>query len=154
MKLILLFSFATFSRHAHAVAWHLYPQFDSWYPLLRPELEYYIQHNCSSFYTNYLVGKCPTPFPFQPSKLNPATCKGEGAIHLTNCLLQHVTEIDKSFMAGAAILLGLLPTVLSMAASTTVETGVLSVSSLYPPALRLAQAGLQEIAQTAMRTMS
>lgn len=123
MRSILTIALVAFAGQAWA-SWQIFPQFNAWYPTLRPDLQYFIQHECSTAYEGYLRGRCPPSLPSQPRHFDPKTCKGEGASYLTNCLLKHMSEINKGWMAGAATVLGLMPTVLSLAASSTVSASM------------------------------
>jgi len=46
---------------------------------------------------------------------------------VTECILSHLMQADQANMASASAVLGLLPTVLSMMGSSTVDIGLLAV---------------------------
>ena len=47
--------------------------------------------------------------------------------NVTECLLKYAPEVSKADMAAASVLLGLLPTILSLAGSSTVEVGLVAL---------------------------
>ncbi|KAH8899117.1 hypothetical protein GQ53DRAFT_759311 [Thozetella sp. PMI_491] len=59
---------------------------------------------------------------------------------LVHCLLSESSEALKANMAAAAVLLGLLPTTLSLVGSNTVDTGVLALRRPLPAAMLAAGA--------------
>ncbi|KAK3718572.1 hypothetical protein LTR37_005076 [Vermiconidia calcicola] len=92
--------------------------FDTFYPQLRPVIAEYLRYNCSQEYRDYLD---------DVRSDNELVCIGCAAAPVTDCLLNTFHEVDKANMASAAVILGILPTSLSLAGSTTAETGLLSL---------------------------
>ncbi|KAE8163744.1 hypothetical protein BDV40DRAFT_299090 [Aspergillus tamarii] len=114
--------------------------FEAWYPqlgfrlnaiMLRhcgDQLEYYrndsAPHNCVSCQVE-TVETCLENAPewMKTSMSVGVGCRTEA---VETCILEHSPEWIKSNMAAAGVLLGLLPTILSLAGSSTVETGLLA----------------------------
>jgi hypothetical protein len=95
------------------------PHFEQFYPQLRPYMQAYLQDECRTEYHKYLNDS--------PSSSNQLSCKNCTAAPLTGCLLHTFREVDKANMVSAAVILGILPTSLSLAGSMTAETGLLSL---------------------------
>ncbi|KAL2135821.1 hypothetical protein VTI74DRAFT_6750 [Chaetomium olivicolor] len=78
--------------------------------------------------TSFIRGPCRAPFADYLTQ-NPTTCSYVGCLsgRVVHCLLSQATESMKANMAAAAVLLGLLPTTLSLIGSNTIETGVLAL---------------------------
>ncbi|KAI0144753.1 hypothetical protein BJ166DRAFT_538973 [Pestalotiopsis sp. NC0098] len=93
--------------------------FQQWYPQYGASLQYKMSKNCTSQYHDYLNGSSTycRQYPSQSGCL---------AGQVVDCILDNTSESTKANMAAAAVLLGILPTILSLAGSTTVEIGLLS----------------------------
>ena len=101
-----------------SVAWPTL--FEHWYTRFDPPWPDLITGNCSQQYHAYISHN--------------ATCSGSSGRCLATimsdvaeCLLQNTPEVVKADMAAASVLLGLLPTILSLAGSTTVEVGLVAL---------------------------
>lgn len=104
------------------------PPHTEWYGQQRRVLTYLSENQCRYTYEGYEDGsRCPPKIPQYPIGDDGKCYHAFSAIYLANCLLNHLKEVDKADMANAAVLLGLLPTVLSMAGSSTIETGMLAL---------------------------
>lgn len=91
--------------------------FQHWFPQYGPTFQGYINGACEKAFIAYINPNAPT------------TCNYGGCLsgRVVHCLLAQATESMKANMAAAAVLLGLLPTTLSLIGSNTVETGVLAL---------------------------
>ena len=74
--------------------------------------------NCSFVFDEYLNGSSPDCLPRHVGCL-PG--------NVVNCILNNAPESLKANTAAAAVLLGLLPTTLSLVGSSTIETGLLAL---------------------------
>ncbi|KAF2718658.1 hypothetical protein K431DRAFT_296658 [Polychaeton citri CBS 116435] len=92
--------------------------FKTWYPQVRQYLPGILVDNCIDEYSIYL-GNATNPYPL--------SCKNCKIQPVVNCILDNWRESDKANMASAAVLLGLLPTILAMVGSSTIETGILAL---------------------------
>ncbi|KAG7294411.1 hypothetical protein NEMBOFW57_004482 [Staphylotrichum longicolle] len=91
--------------------------FTTFFPQYAPTFHKFTAGPCRPQLTAYLNPSAPT------------TCDYVGCLsgRVVHCLLANATESTKANMAAAAVLLGLLPTTLSLVGSNTVETGVLAL---------------------------
>ena len=90
----------------------------NWYPTYGNRLSAIVQDSCQWQMDLYY------------SDLEPANCSESTACKIApaiDCILDEMKESDKANMAAAAVVLGLLPTTLGLAGSTTTETGMLSL---------------------------
>ncbi|RAQ41716.1 hypothetical protein AFGD_001103 [Aspergillus flavus] len=99
-------------------------QFQHWYKQFRSQIEFVLNNNCSEQYHNYL-NKTPGFDPeyqlwYDPTKGSALTAP------LVSCMLSNLPENVKANMASAGVILGLLPTMLSMLGSNTVDTAILA----------------------------
>ncbi|KAB8226089.1 hypothetical protein BDV33DRAFT_186886 [Aspergillus novoparasiticus] len=99
-------------------------QFQHWYKQFRSQIEFVLSNNCSEQYQNYL-NKTPGFDPeyqlwYDPTKGSALTAP------LVSCMLSNLPENVKANMANAGVILGLLPTMLSMLGSNTVDTAILA----------------------------
>ncbi|OGM51134.1 hypothetical protein ABOM_000332 [Aspergillus bombycis] len=99
-------------------------QFQHWYKQFRSQIEFVLSNNCSEQYHNYL-NKTPGFDPeyqlwYDPTKDSALTAP------LVSCILSNLPENVKANMANAGVILGLLPTMLSMLGSNTVDTAILA----------------------------
>ncbi|KJJ30141.1 hypothetical protein AFLA70_121g002561 [Aspergillus flavus AF70] len=99
-------------------------QFQHWYKQFRSQIEFVLNNNCSEQYQNYL-NKTPGFDPeyqlwYDPTKGSALTAP------LVSCMLSNLPENVKANMASAGVILGLLPTMLSMLGSNTVDTAILA----------------------------
>ena len=107
--------------------------FQQWYWPFGPSLDYILHHYCAKQYDYYVNsnGTCPQltpsdlPIPggalFAPGGTD---CTAQPVVR---CLLHHTDELSKADFAAAQLLLGLIPTILSFAGSTTAELGLLGM---------------------------
>ena len=90
----------------------------NWYPTYGNRLRAIVDESCQWQMALYY------------SDLQPANCTESTACKIApaiDCILDEMKESDKANMAAAAVVLGLLPTTLGLAGSTTTETGMLSL---------------------------
>ncbi|KAH8890663.1 hypothetical protein GQ53DRAFT_867037 [Thozetella sp. PMI_491] len=92
--------------------------FKQWFPQYGRGFATMLQQNCSSEYADYLNSSSPA------CAQGDLTCVTSQVI---DCLLNITRESWKSNMSAAAVLLGIMPTTLSLVGSTTVETGLLAM---------------------------
>lgn len=107
--------------------------FQQWFPQYGPTFERFIRGSCKTTFAEYMADYAPT-------------CDYVGCLsgRVVHCLLSSATESLKANMAAAAVLLGLLPTTLSLVGSNTVETGVLALRR--PLLAALLAAGMPSVA--------
>jgi hypothetical protein len=104
-------------------------QFKSWYAEFRPQFETILHSNCSSEYETYLTA---------PKRDAPVDWLSGGgntnrlAQPVTNCILENTSEYIKSNMAAAAVVLGLMPTILATVGNSVEETSTLCVIAQRP----------------------
>ncbi|OGE49894.1 hypothetical protein PENARI_c019G11500 [Penicillium arizonense] len=108
----LLIVLLLFASTAYAAPNH----FRLWFPQYRDPFERYMK-NCMTTYDAYQKNLSCHP-------VNYGGCQSGRMVH---CLLSQATESLKANMASAGVILGLLPTTLSLVGSTTVETGLLAL---------------------------
>ena len=94
--------------------------FEHWYNRYDPPWPDLITGNCSDQYKAYISynGTCPG---------SSGRCLGTIMSNVAECLLKYSPEVLKADMATASVLLGLLPTILSLAGSSTVEVGLVAL---------------------------
>lgn len=92
--------------------------FREWYPFLGPAFASKIEPGgqCAPQYQEYLANDTPCP-------VGVIDCLAENVV---NCLLNSITQTTQANQQAAAILLGLLPVMLAMASSTTLEIGLIA----------------------------
>ena len=92
--------------------------FKEWYPFLGPSFAKKVEPGglCAPQYQDYVSNT-------KPCTDGIIDCLAEEVV---NCLLDNTTQTNLANQQAAAILLGLLPTVLGMAGSTTIEIGLLA----------------------------
>jgi hypothetical protein len=93
------------SKHVH---------FQQWYPQFEKGFESIIRTKCNEEFERYMT---ETP---QPG------CKNCIAGPVVTCMLEALDENVKAMFASAGVLLALLPTTLSLAGPSTIETGILA----------------------------
>jgi hypothetical protein len=103
-------------------------KFQKWFPGSPPDMALIIENQCQLAYRSYL-----DHVSYDPS----IDCleAGEGrrssvqcwTHRMLTCILDNVSEVTKVDMAGAAVLLGLVPTTLALTGFNTVEIGLLSL---------------------------
>ena len=89
--------------------------FQHWYPVNRQVLELIMEESCQTQYHDYLANVAPKYH--LSGTITP----------VIDCILNHLGETTKSNMAAAAVVLGLLPTTLGLAGSTTMEVGLIAL---------------------------
>ena len=89
-----------------------------WYPTYGTRIRTIVEEDCQwqmdLYYSDFRPANCTED----------TACKIDPAV---DCILDNMRESDKANMAAAAVVLGLLPTTLGLAGSTTTETGMLSL---------------------------
>lgn len=88
--------------------------FQEWYRVYGPVFNRILHNNCAQEYSDYM-----TKTPVEGCK----ECLAEGVIR---CILDSTGEDAKANMAAASVLLGLLPSILSLAGLRTIDTGLLA----------------------------
>lgn len=101
-----------------SVAW--LTLFQHWYTRYDPPWPDLITGNCSQQYQAYISHNATCSD-------SSGTCLSIEISDVAECLLQNTPEVFKAGMAAASVLLGLLPTILSLAGSTTVEVGLIAL---------------------------
>ncbi|KAJ2985236.1 hypothetical protein NUW58_g5644 [Xylaria curta] len=96
---------------------HWYPQYSSYFANIA-------RTACSADIQIYQKGNPPGFRSSCEDTLTQEQCASAGVIA---CLLEHTTEDIKANIAAAAVVLGLLPTTLSLAGSSTAEIGLLAL---------------------------
>lgn len=89
--------------------------FQKWYPQFETRFDGILHTNCSEEFDRYMT---ETP---QPG------CSNCLAGAVVTCILEAFDENGKAMLATAGVLLGLLPTTLSLVGSSNIETGVLAL---------------------------
>lgn len=89
--------------------------FKSWFGQFRDVFESIMEHDCQDEYEKYLSGVAPKDF--LSLTITPTI----------DCILKNLNETRMSNMAAAAVVLGLLPTTLGLAGSTTMEIGLVAL---------------------------
>jgi hypothetical protein len=105
------FTAAIFCRTALASS---RPHFQNWYPEFGAIFEEILHTQCSEQFNRYLT---ETPGP---------GCTNCFAGGVATCILAAFDENGKAMLAAAGVLLGLLPTTLSLVGPSIVETGILA----------------------------
>ncbi|KAB8273842.1 hypothetical protein BDV30DRAFT_238369 [Aspergillus minisclerotigenes] len=115
--------------------------FEAWYPQLGSRLNAIMLRNCKEQLEYYRNDSAPynscvscqaeaveTCLENAPEWLKESMAVGVGCRTeaVETCILENSPEWIKSNMAAASVLLGLLPTILSLAGSSTAETGLLA----------------------------
>ncbi|KAI5920409.1 hypothetical protein F4810DRAFT_436884 [Camillea tinctor] len=90
--------------------------FRDWFPQYRPDFTSIIRDNCSSVYHDYVTGN---------THRDPA--KSATSAPVVACILSAIDEAAKANLASAGVVLGLLPTMLSITGSTTNEVGLIAL---------------------------
>ncbi|KAI1409701.1 hypothetical protein F5Y13DRAFT_203105 [Hypoxylon sp. FL1857] len=112
MKLISWWaSFQLFAAPAFSQA-----HFREWFPQYRFNFTSIMRDNCSSIYDNYVTGT-----------RNGTTGKSATSRPVVACILAAIDEAGKANLATAGVVLGLLPTMLSITSSMTNEVGLVAL---------------------------
>ncbi|KAH8901472.1 hypothetical protein GQ53DRAFT_597400, partial [Thozetella sp. PMI_491] len=96
--------------------------FQKWFPQYGDFLAGAIRQECLDEYLAYKtnnVSSCPAPLNTDKNGCTAST--------VINCLLNTVPEYWKANMAAASVLLGVMPTILSIMGSSSMETGLLAM---------------------------
>lgn len=91
--------------------------FVEWFPDYGHILDAAAREDCATTLSNYFNGESPQCFGYAP------TCLSNLVV---SCILANVSENLKANMAAAAVVLGLLPSALGLAGSSTAELGILA----------------------------
>ncbi|KAK1623591.1 hypothetical protein BDP81DRAFT_331787 [Colletotrichum phormii] len=113
-------------------------QFKSWYPEFGPTFEAIVEGNCSAEYERYLT------IPRENATIDWFTGGGNTnrlAQPVANCILGNTSEFIMSNMAAAAVVLGLMPTILATIGNSVEETSTLCVIGQRPLIALLVAAG-------------
>ncbi|ETS82702.1 hypothetical protein PFICI_04578 [Pestalotiopsis fici W106-1] len=121
-----------------------FSQFQYFFPEWSKELTYIRDNNCSDDYAAYIDPDKPR-IHHDPSGYTPINFNG---YYLANCILDNMDEFQKAEMGVVAVVLGLLPTLLTMIGPTRDEVSLLALRrpvlagllSLSQPVLRQADA--------------
>jgi hypothetical protein len=89
--------------------------FKYWYRQYRHVFESIMEEHCQAAYRGYLTEVAPKDY--LSGTITP----------VIDCILGNLNETRKSNMAAASVLLGLLPTTLGLAGSTTMEVGLVAL---------------------------
>ncbi|KAH6865328.1 hypothetical protein BKA58DRAFT_443376 [Alternaria rosae] len=102
-------------------------RFESWF-WYGEDLNTILHQNCSVEYSNWVNRYDSRWYTQWPKYVN---AKETGiwvyANPLTDCLLTHISDLGKADMASAAIILGLVPTIIVISGSTLSETALLAL---------------------------
>ncbi|KAF4777772.1 hypothetical protein HER10_EVM0007270 [Colletotrichum scovillei] len=113
-------------------------QFKNWYPEFGPTFEAIMEGNCSAEYERYLT------IPRENATIDWFTGGGNTnrlAQPVANCILGNTSEYIMSNMAAAAVVLGLMPTILATVGNSVEETSTLCVIGQRPLIALLVAAG-------------
>lgn len=89
-------------------------QFQRWYPEYRHIFQRILRENCSDEYAFYLAGQRNSTRFENLDRWVGAAKASQLAFPPASCVLEHTSEWMKLNMAGAAVLLGLTPTILAL----------------------------------------
>ena len=95
--------------------------FKQWLPQYRPFFEPLVRTKCKVIHKLYERGYG------EPTLCNPPAYEGCLSGQMVRCLLEGATESIKANMASATVFLSLLPSMLSLVGSSTVEIGLLAL---------------------------
>lgn len=90
-------------------------QFKNWYPGFRHYLNYQLDHACADARADY--------YNTSIQHTNCSYCRPQ---QLANCILNNLDEVTKANAASAAVILGLLPSTLSLVGLSYLDTGLLA----------------------------
>ncbi|OTA84583.1 hypothetical protein M434DRAFT_36423 [Hypoxylon sp. CO27-5] len=90
--------------------------FREWFPQYRENFTSIMRNNCSSVYQDYVTGNT-----------RGATGKSATSRPVVACVLAAVDEAGKANLASAGVVLGLLPSMLSITSSMTNEVGLIAI---------------------------
>jgi hypothetical protein len=107
--------------------------FVDWFPAYAPVFQKIARDNCSVQISNYHQGHSP----LCPSYAEWPQCIPGYAI---DCIMDHVGEFNKANLAAAGVVLGILPTILSLAGTSTAALGLLAMRRPFLAALLVAGA--------------
>ncbi|KAI0970957.1 hypothetical protein F4678DRAFT_462091 [Xylaria arbuscula] len=104
-------------------------QFQNFYEEHRYEYEYFLHHNCSQQFANYLTGR---PQDFPTDRLGGGGKSSVLVEPVVNCLLENASEYIKAASSSAQVILGVTPPILATLGATTEELAMLSVIGRRP----------------------
>ncbi|KAK5992081.1 hypothetical protein PT974_05478 [Cladobotryum mycophilum] len=107
-------------------------QFQHWYPEWGFIFDHFLHTNCSSEYNLFLNGKKNRTEWELTSHWLGAGSSAALVVPVVDCILDHSPEYVKTGMAGANVVLGLAPTILSTLGIGVDETALLSVIGKRP----------------------
>ncbi|CAM1502365.1 Fc.00g043490.m01.CDS01 [Cosmosporella sp. VM-42] len=117
--------------HVHPISAAMHP-FQEWYPEWGFIFDRIIRDNCSSEYEFYLHGSVNKTYWDEHLRWLGTGSNGGLVVPLVNCILDYSSEIMKSGMAAANVVLGLTPTILATLGSGIDETSMLSIIGRRP----------------------
>ncbi|KAF6837125.1 hypothetical protein CPLU01_03237 [Colletotrichum plurivorum] len=128
-RAFVLFLIAVLLFRSCVVAADSKDQFKTWYQEFGPTFEAIMEGNCSTEYEKYLtVPKKDAPIDWFTGGGN----TNRLAQPVANCILGHTSDYILSNMAAAAVVLGLMPTILAMVGNSVEETSTLCVIGQRP----------------------
>ncbi|GAW14954.1 hypothetical protein ANO14919_043620 [Xylariales sp. No.14919] len=104
-------------------------QFQNFFPQHGGKYEYFLQHNCSQQFANYLTGQ---PQDFEEDWLGGGGKYTVLVQPVVECLLANASEYIKAAASAAQVLLGVTPPILATMAASTDELAMLSVVGRRP----------------------
>ena len=107
-------------------------QFQNWYPEYRHVFQKIMRENCSEEYAYYLAGYRNSTRFFQKDRWIGAGATSQLAFPPASCVFDHTSEWHKVNMAGAAVLLGLTPSILAALAPSVEEMSSLFIIARRP----------------------
>ena len=113
-------------------------QFQWWYPQFGDIFTEIVNSNCSSQYAAYLAGDS---IPSDDITLSAIAASDVLVEPVVNCILQYTSNFVQTNMQSAGVLLGIMPSVLSVLGSSTEETALLFVIARRPLLTLLLAAG-------------
>ena len=107
-------------------------QFESWYPEYQHVFHKILRENRSEEYDYYLAGHRNSTRFFRKDRWAGAGATSQLAFPAASCVLDHTSEWQKVNMAGAAVLLGLTPSILAALGPSVEEMSSLFIIARRP----------------------
>lgn len=102
---------------------HTKPHFQHWFPQMREDFTYMLEHNCSHEYELYLNDQ----YQNDQNPLHHKSCTSCAIGPVVKCIYDEAWGVSGLMMQAAQVVLGLLPTILTFTGASKVETGILSL---------------------------
>lgn len=99
------------------------PHFVNWFPQMAEDFSYILLHDCWSDYQLYVEDK----YQNYQNVLGKRGCSGCAIAPVARCLNDKAWALANENMQAAGVLLGVLPTILTFAGPSKVETGILAL---------------------------